>query len=432
MWVRLRFDIGWSDLAYGIANIGRPMDGPAVDRQVCHYWSAPGQMFPCLSVRSGFDLFWAAHALPAGSEVLMSALTIPDMVRIVAHHGLVPVPVDLDPVRMAPRLDVMRRAITPRTRAIVVAHLFGTRIPLGPIVQAAREHGLLVIEDCAQAFAGRAYEGHPESDAVLFSFGPIKTATALGGAVVRVRDPEVLRHMRRRHEAYPVQDRAAYLRRLLKYATLKGASARPVCDAVLSLCRAADLNHDRMINSAVRGFPGPDFFQRIRRRPCEPLLAMLARRLWTFDPRRLAERAARGDFLVRLLPRAVRRPGEGVEEHSYWVFPVLAEDPQGLIAALARAGFDATQGGSLRVVPPPADRPDLDPAATRAMVARTVFLPLCTQMSSRSVRRMAEVIAGLNGRRTAVPGLAGRGPAGNGAVRRHDAPAPLCAPGAPP
>lgn len=403
MWVRMRFDIGWSDIAYGIARVGGPRDRSDLEHEVCRYWSAPEEMFPCLSVRSGFDLFWAASDLPAGSEVLMSALTIPDMVRIVEHHGLTAVPIDLDVGRMAPRVDVMRRAITPRTRAIVVAHLFGTRVPMGPIVEVAREHGLLVIEDCAQAFAGRQYEGHPASDAVMFSFGPIKTATALGGAVLRVRDPRVLADMRKRQTAYPVQDRGTYFKRLLKYSALKAASSRPLCDAVLSVCRAAELNHDHLINGAVRGFPGPHFFERIRRQPSEPLLAVLARRLWTFDPARLAQRAARGDYLVGLLPRELQRPGARVAEHNYWVFPILAEEPREVIAALSKAGFDATQGGSLKVIRPPQDRPDLDPVATRALVARTVFLPLCTQMPARSVRRMAEVIADLNGRLTRRP-----------------------------
>ena len=55
-----------------------------------------------LSVRTALDLLLEAWALPRGSEVLMSAVTIPDMVAIVRHHGLVPVPVDLDMRRLAP------------------------------------------------------------------------------------------------------------------------------------------------------------------------------------------------------------------------------------------------------------------------------------------------------------------------------------------
>ena len=62
-------------------------------------------------------------------------------------------------------------------------------MPLQPFAEKAQEHGLLLWEDCAQAFDGR-YAGHPEADAVMFSFGPIKTATALGGVIVALAGPD--------------------------------------------------------------------------------------------------------------------------------------------------------------------------------------------------------------------------------------------------
>ena len=91
-----------------------------------------------------------------------------------------PVPVDVDAQTLQPSVEHLERSITPRTRAILVAHLFGTHVDMGPIIELARQHDLLVIEDCAQAFVGREYAGHPDSNCALFSFGPIKTATALG------------------------------------------------------------------------------------------------------------------------------------------------------------------------------------------------------------------------------------------------------------
>ena len=77
---------------------------------------------------------------------------------------------------------------------MLIAHLFGTRLPLQRFAEKAQDHGLLLWEDCAQAFDGR-YAGHPEADAVMFSFGPIKTATSLGGALLRLRDCELLTRM---------------------------------------------------------------------------------------------------------------------------------------------------------------------------------------------------------------------------------------------
>ena len=62
-----------------------------------------------LSVRTGWDLLLTALALPAGSEVVTSAVTIPDMVRIIEHHGLTPVPVDVDAVGLEIDLEQLER-----------------------------------------------------------------------------------------------------------------------------------------------------------------------------------------------------------------------------------------------------------------------------------------------------------------------------------
>ncbi|MEX0714314.1 MAG: hypothetical protein WD278_18405, partial [Pirellulales bacterium] len=62
------------------------------------------------------------------------------------------------------------------------------------------------------------------------------------------------------------------------------------------------------------------------------------------------------------------------------------------IAALGRAGFDATQGQSLCVVDPPADRPHLDPRWTRQTVEHLVYLPCYPEIPSREVARMAAVV----------------------------------------
>ncbi|HEY2737991.1 MAG TPA: DegT/DnrJ/EryC1/StrS family aminotransferase [Thermoanaerobaculia bacterium] len=153
---RKRLDIGWMDLLFGAGCCLWPGDRTTAERRLEGAWcpEEPGRALASLSVRSGFEALLQALALPAGSEMLISALTIRDMVRIVSEHGLVPVPIDVDPHTLAVCPDSMARAVSPRSRAIVVAHLFGSRMPLAPVLDLARAHGLLVIEDCAQAYTG--------------------------------------------------------------------------------------------------------------------------------------------------------------------------------------------------------------------------------------------------------------------------------------
>lgn len=192
-------DIGWSDLCYGLVGCLRPGNPTQLQKQIEQRWSSDGNNLACLSICSGFDLFLQAIDLPGGSEVIVSAITIPPMVQILEHHGLIPVPVDVDIDTLSVDPTELELLIGPRTRAILVAHLFGSRMDLKPIAAIAQRHGLLLMEDCAQAYAGSEYLGHPISDVVMFSFGPIKTQTALGGAVLHFRDPTLLSRMGQLH-----------------------------------------------------------------------------------------------------------------------------------------------------------------------------------------------------------------------------------------
>jgi len=395
MWLRMGFDIGWADVAFGVRSLWTRFDRAALARRVAECWPRPERMFPCLSVRTGYDLLWKSLELPEGSEVLMSALTIPDMVRIVKHHQLVPVPVDLDLDDMAPNLDSLRRAITPATRAIVVAHLFGTHLGLDPIIKIAREHKLTIIEDYAQGFDGCHYDGHAEADVTMFSFGPIKTITAFGGGVFCVRNAELLERMQSLEKLYPVQTYWSYLKRFTKYTILTAMACRPLCDVILTVSRAAGWDYDHWINTVARAFPGPRWLERLRYQPSGPLLALLERRLRTCDTAAIAARTLRGRRLAQAMPPGAVCPGGKASEHTYWVFPVLAHDPARVIAELAGAGFDATQGSSLRVIDPPEDRPGLDPCVAREALAGMVFLPMGPAMPRRELERMGRVLGRL-------------------------------------
>src|SRR4051794_3924978 len=119
MWPRKQLDIGWSDLAFGLFQIVAARSRPTEQAVVGDDWVPPQGVVLALSVRSGFDLLLTALDLPAGSEVIMSAVTIPDMARIVQHHRLTPVPVDVHGRTLQPVTEDLERSITPRTRAIL-------------------------------------------------------------------------------------------------------------------------------------------------------------------------------------------------------------------------------------------------------------------------------------------------------------------------
>src|SRR5438132_692103 len=130
MWVRLQLDFSWWDFAFGVSRLFQTHDDGALKKKVEARWSAEGNALAILSVRSGLDLLLGTLQWPAGSEIVYSALNIPNMTMVARQHGIVPVPADLDLDTLAPNLALLRRAITPRTRAMLVAHLYGNFVPL--------------------------------------------------------------------------------------------------------------------------------------------------------------------------------------------------------------------------------------------------------------------------------------------------------------
>jgi CDP-6-deoxy-D-xylo-4-hexulose-3-dehydrase len=126
------------------------------------------------------------RALRPGDEVITCATGFPTTVNPVLQNGLVPVFVDVGLPDYNIRADLIEAAIGPRTRAIVLAHTLGNPFDLATVMNVARRHDLLVVEDCCDAL-GSTYDG-----AKVGSFGDIGTlsfypahhiTTGEGGAV---------------------------------------------------------------------------------------------------------------------------------------------------------------------------------------------------------------------------------------------------------
>ena len=396
MWSRKRIDIGWADLWYGLrCTYGAASHPDAILAAESALFRAD-QTLATLSVRSGFDLLLQTLALPPGSEILMSAVTITDMARVIEEHGLVPVPIDLDPSTMGPDPEALRRATTPKSKAVLVAHLFGAILNLGPLIDIAKQHGILFIEDCAQAFDGNRYHGHPKSDVVLFSFGPIKTSTALAGGILLIRDAECLAQMRASQKRLPVQSTKEFRKRIRSYALLKFVSGRLMFGLLMSMLRVLRLDPDATLNGAVRNFPADELFKSLRQQPCAALLKLMARRLTSFDVARQDRRASLGAvYCERLAGPLIQCPSSGADRHTWWVFPVVLDsaiDAQSLTAKLAQAGFDATAGSQMTTMPFPPSHAKFPPTQAQRITDRMMFLPLYPELSDVALSQMADLI----------------------------------------
>ena len=157
----------------------------------------------CVAVNSGTSAqHLAALASGAGAdreaEVIVPSFTFAATANSVAITGARPVFADIDPVTFTLDPASVEAAVTERTIAIEVVHLYGLPADMPKILDIARRHGLAVWEDCAQAHAAAIGDEPVGAFGAWgsFSFYPTKNMTSLEGGMVSTADAELARRVR--------------------------------------------------------------------------------------------------------------------------------------------------------------------------------------------------------------------------------------------
>jgi dTDP-4-amino-4,6-dideoxygalactose transaminase len=140
------------------------------------------------------ELALYALRIGTGDEVIVPSRTFVASASCAIMRGAKPVFADVDPISQTLTADNIREVLTPSTKAIIAVHLAGWPCDMDPIIELAREHGLRVIEDCAQAH-GATYKGRPVGclgDAAAFSFCQDKIMSTGGeGGMLTTNDDEL-------------------------------------------------------------------------------------------------------------------------------------------------------------------------------------------------------------------------------------------------
>lgn len=148
---------------------------------------------------SALHLALLAAGVQSGDEVITVPCTFVATVAAIVYTGATPVFVDVDPVMYTMDATKIEAAITSRTKVILPVHLYGNPADMNPILQIARRHNLIVIEDSAQAHAAE-YDGRrcgSIGEMGCFSFYPGKNLGAYGeGGLVTTNNPEFAKKIR--------------------------------------------------------------------------------------------------------------------------------------------------------------------------------------------------------------------------------------------
>lgn len=150
-----------------------------------------------LGVANGLDalnLIIKAYGFGPGDEIIVPANTYIATILAISENGCTPVLVEPDINTYGINPELIEEKITPRTKAIMVVHLYGQAVPMQKIWGLAQKHNLKVIEDAAQAH-GAQYQGRHAGnlgDAAGFSFYPGKNLGAMGDAGAVTTNDEAL------------------------------------------------------------------------------------------------------------------------------------------------------------------------------------------------------------------------------------------------
>ena len=135
----------------------------------------------------------AACGIGPGDEVIVPAFTFLATATSVLHHNAIPIFVDVDPYSMLIDVAKIEEKISERTKAIIPVHLNGVAADMDGVREIARRHGLIVIEDCAQAH-GSPYKSVKVGnfgDMAAFSINQWKHLSALDGGLLNTNDEEL-------------------------------------------------------------------------------------------------------------------------------------------------------------------------------------------------------------------------------------------------
>lgn len=179
-----------------------------VDQPSLFYWNGPQTQalltefrrtyplkwcMPCSSGSAALHIAVSSLRLPPGSEIITSPVTDMGSVIGMLYQQCVPVFADIQPHTYNLDPADVRRRITPKTRAIMVVHLAGNPCDLAALMAIAREHNLVVIEDCAQSW-GACHRGTPVGlfgRLACYSLNEFKHISSGDGGIVGTNDEAI-------------------------------------------------------------------------------------------------------------------------------------------------------------------------------------------------------------------------------------------------
>jgi perosamine synthetase len=355
-------------------------------------WSPRAYSKAFFSVRTGFDLLLRSlTGIEPGDEVIITAITIPAMWQIIEKRGLKVVAIDINQQQLAPSIDDFLSLVTHRTKILVITHVFGTANMNDAIIRAAKDRGIYVIEDCAQCYDGTEYHGNPLSDVSMFSFGPLKTASTLAGAIFHFsgngRNDKTVTAMLKKERRYPKKSSLWLSERAGDY-LIKIILQKKYCYYLLNTAlRLLHKDIDELVVGSTRAFKGDNLLTQIRVRPPNALYSLMYWRFRTYSSATIKNKVLRSrDYRDESLNKDILC-GSEADFQTAWLQPFLSDKPKRTVKRLRKIGIDGSLVATALSCYPHGRAPN-----AQSIIGSSVYAPLQHQIGSKRRREAAKIL----------------------------------------
>jgi perosamine synthetase len=343
-------------------------------------------------------LYWilAAMDMAPGDEVVTQAFNFTAVPAAIEAAGAKPVFVDVAPDGFGPDPEQLARVVGPRTRAVLITHLYGNPADLGGVNAVCEAQGIPLIEDCAQA-VGATYEGRAVGTfglATYFTFGPTKNFTLLGGGAVATADPDLgqrMAELARQHRRVGVR---SALGLAAKAAVITVAtSPLPFEVATFPAIRLLSVGGGDPVHKVMAEPDSPLRGIERYRSPSGAMAAVGLAQLKSYEDLNRARERNGWDLYQRLRGADGITVPESRDGNIFLSFPVLHPRRKAFAAALRRRGVDTDLGfmcdcASHTMFPgSAADCPE-----ARRAAAEIVHLPVHPYLSERGRDHIVDAV----------------------------------------
>jgi len=389
---RFNLNLSWSDLDFALGRfISREIGAvPRWEKNFADFLGVNSAFF-VPSARGGLRLLLSLIN-PEKKRALVSAFNHPAIPDAVKAAGLSPVFCDiglddysLDPQALTPEL-------LSQVGVIILPHLYGCPAKIAAIRKIAQEHGVILLEDCAQscgAFYGEQKTGS-FGEASVFSFALTKNFTTLGGGMIAVQDPELGEKIKSKLENLPVTPNAELFGKWIMALGMKIAAAPGFFN--LTLYPGLRLGYDMQNRDLLH----PLFAEKsgevgeIIRRPAEMQAQLALKNLAHLDEKN-QRRSKLGEELLQLLSGI-----EGVTlpqilppaRHIFLSCVVRVQNPGEIARKLLQQGIDTAPGYLGCMAPDKENYP-----CALSLEKEQLHLPIYNQLTSRDLKRIAQALA---------------------------------------